>query len=41
MKISVPWGDQELSFELPEEGNINVLKSKKTPPFIENIEKKL
>jgi len=41
MKYKVPWGDSELSLELPDNWNVNVLESKTSPPVIDNIEDKM
>jgi nickel-dependent lactate racemase len=41
MKYNVPWGDGELSLELPDSWNVNVLESKTSPPVIENLEQEM
>ena len=41
MKYSVPWGNGELSFDLPNDWDVNILENKETPPVIENIEEEM
>lgn len=41
MEYNVPWGDGELTLELPDGWNVNILESKTSPPVIENLEEEM
>ncbi|MFO8018194.1 MAG: nickel-dependent lactate racemase [Promethearchaeia archaeon] len=41
MKFTVPWGDEVLNLNLPDEWDVKILESKGKPPVIENIEEEM
>jgi nickel-dependent lactate racemase len=41
MKYTVPWGDEELDLDLPDDWEVQILQSKQSPPVIDNIEEEM